>query len=341
MNKNIYSLAFMRAHDIILIADCNQKIVDANPACCHTLKYSQEDLLTMDISEVFADQKEGLKFSKEICKANVVVDNKEHEFKTKDGKAFPVLINADKLDEETNTFMLVAKDVSNFNKQKENYFTKKEMMVLGKMAQNVAHDLKNPLNNIFLGLHQFRSVLPEENEEVGFYLNFLEKNSRRINELISSSLSAESILQLHKEQLDLNELVNEAAKNAADKIQTSNIILNLDLADRPFQFKLDKEKMLMALDNLIVNAIESVPEDDGIIYIKTSQKNGKAALVISDNGHGIPAADIRNIYDPYFSTKSKRMGLGLVNTEQILNAHEVEMEVQSEIGKGSTFTLYF
>src|SRR5690606_40491698 len=66
-------------------------------------------------------------------------------------------------------------------KEKENHFTKKEMMVLGKMAQNVAHDLKNPLNNIFLGLHQFRTVLPEDNEEINFYLDFLEKNSRRIH----------------------------------------------------------------------------------------------------------------------------------------------------------------
>ena len=341
MNKNIYSLAFMRAHDIILIADCNQQIIDANPAACHRLGYSLEDLSTMDISQVFSEHKDGLKFSKDICKTNVGVDSKEHLFKTNDGQSFPVLINANKIDDETDTFMVVAKEMSNYNKEQENHFTKKEMMALGKMAQNAAHDLKNPLNNIFLGLHQFRSILPEENEEAKFYLDFLEKNSRRINELISSSLSAQAVLQLHKEQLDLNELVNEAAENAADKIQMSNIILNLDLADRPIRFKLDKEKMLMALDNLIVNAIESVPEDDGIIYIKTGQKNGKAALVISDNGQGIPASDLRNIYDSNFTTKSKRMGLGLVNTEQILNAHEVEMDVQSEIGRGSTFTLYF
>ena len=341
MNKNIYSLAFMRAHDIILIADCNQKIIDANPAACRRLGFSREDLSTMNISQVFSSHNDGLKFCKDICKTNVVVDNKKYMFKTGDGKSFPVLVDANKIDDETEIFMVVAKDISSYNQEQENHFTKKEMMVLGKMAQNVAHDLKNPLNNIFLGLHQFRSVIPEGNEEARFYLDFLEKNSRRINELISSSLSAESVLQLHKEQLDLNELVNEAAEKASDKIQMSNIILNLDLSDRPFHFKLDKEKMLMALDNLIVNAIESVPENDGIIYIKTGQKNGKAALVISDNGHGIPAADLRNIYDSNFTTKSKSMGLGLANTEQILNAHEVEMDVQSEIGRGSTFTLYF
>src|SRR5690606_37575588 len=112
---------------------------------------------------------------------------------------------------------------------------------------------------------------------------------------------------------DLNELVNEAANNAKEKMNLSNIIVNVDLTDQPIHFDLEKEKMLMALDNMIVNAIESVPEDDGIIYIKTGQKEGKAALVISDNGLGIPPNDLKNIYDPYFSTKSKKRGLGLTS----------------------------
>lgn len=341
MNESIYRLAFMRSHDIILIADCNHNIIDANPAACRTLGLARENLLAMHLSGVFSDPNVGNRFLKDVCKPNAMINHMEYEFMTESGLPVAVLVNADKIDDETDTFMLVAKDVTHYKKEKEDHFTKKEMVTLGKMAQNVAHDLKNPLNNIFLGLHQFRSVLPEDNEEVSFYINFLEKNSRRLNDLISHSLSLEAILQLHKEQHDINELVNEAAKNVREKIAMSNIILNLDLADRPIHIALDKEKMLMALDNLIVNAIESIPENDGIIYIKTGEKKGKPTLVISDNGRGIPSTDLKNIYDPYFSTKSQQRGLGLTNTEQILNAHEVEMEAKSELGKGSTFTLYF
>lgn len=341
MNEDIYRLAYMRSHDIIFIADCNHNIIDANPAACHTLGFSKEDFLSMHLSQVFSDRDVGNQFLKDICKPHSRVSHMEHEFVTDSGRPVPVLLNADKIDEATDTFMVVAKNVSDYKREKESHFTKKEMVTLGRMAQNISHDLKNPLNNIFLGLHQFRSVLPQDDEEVSFYLDFLEKNSRRLNDLITDSLSLKAILQLHKEQHDLNELVNEAANNAKEKIAMSNVILNLDLSDQPMPFALDKEKILMALDNLIVNAIESVPEDDGIIYIKTGEKKGKAALVISDNGSGIPSTDIKSIYDPYFSTKSNKRGLGLTNTEQILNAHEVEMEIQSELGKGSTFTLYF
>ena len=81
--------------------------------------------------------------------------------------------------------------------------------------------------------------------------------------------------------------------------------------------------------------------EDGVIYIRTEYKDGKASLVISDNGHGIPRENMKKIFQPYFTTKPKGMGLGLANTEQILNAHNIEMDIQSEVGKGSTFTLYF
>src|SRR5690606_11389313 len=155
-------------------------------------------------------------------------------------------------------------------------------------------------------------------------------------------LGPSAIFQLQKERLDLNVLVKEAAHIVEDKIQTANIIMNLDLSDEAIYYDLDKEKMLMALNNLIINAIESMVEVEGVIYIRTRQKEDKkASLMISDNGQGIAASELKNIYQPFFTTKSRGMGLGLVNTEQILNAHEVEMEVRSEVGKGSTFTLYF
>ena len=337
----IYNLAFLRSHDIILIADCTHRIIEANPSAISIFGYSKEEFLRMDLSQIFSDGKQGSQFLKDICKKHLV-NLKEYEFKKKNGKVFPVLVNADNIDPETETFMVVAKDVSRYKKEKEDHYTRKEMMLLGKMAQTVAHDLKNPLNNLLLGLHQFETTFSEQNEEVSFYLNFLKKNTHRINELINTLLGPSAIFRLQKERLDLNELVREATRISQDKIQIANVIMNLDLSDDALFYEVDREKMLMALNNLIVNAIESMTEEEGVVYIRTRQKKeGKASIMISDNGHGISESDLKNIYQPFYTTKSRGMGLGLVNTEQILNAHEIEMEVRSEVGKGSTFTLYF
>jgi PAS domain S-box-containing protein len=340
MNKNIYSLAFSRSHDFIIIADCDHQIIEVNPATVGTFGYSQEELLKMSLHDLFTDPQVGHQFLKDVCKKDFVV-HREYMVKQKEGENFPVLVNADKIDEESGIFMVVGKNVRLYKQEKEAQQTKREMMLLGKMSQTIAHEIRNPLNNILLGLNQFQTILPDDNEEVAFYMNYLEKNGHRINELINKLLGPSSVFEIKKISTNLNDLVVEASKLSADKLKALNILLNLDLSDQPLYFEMDPGKMVMALNNLIVNAIESVKEDEGVIYIRTGYKGEKACLMISDNGHGISESDIHKISQPFFTTKSYGIGLGLVNTEQILSAHGFELEVQSEVGKGSTFTLYF
>src|SRR5690606_213344 len=106
-------------------------------------------------------------------------------------------------------------------------------------------------NNIFLGMNQFRSLLSEDKrEDVAFYLDYLDKNSIRIKEIIDKLLGPGALFKMNKSRVDLNELVNDAAKAHGDKITNSKIILNLDLSEQPLLFELDKEMMLMALNNL-------------------------------------------------------------------------------------------
>ena len=156
MHKNIYSLAFSKSHDIILLADCDHRITECNPTAVQALGYSEEELLKMNLSQLFTDTKDGLKFVKDICKEGYIV-HKEYQLKKKDAGSFPVLINADKIDEETGTFMVVAKDVSVYQGEKNSQHAQKEMVSIGKLGQTLAHDIKNPLNNILLGINNMLS----------------------------------------------------------------------------------------------------------------------------------------------------------------------------------------
>lgn len=340
MDMNIYFLAFSRSHDTIIIADCDHQIIEVNPAAIKNLGYSREEFLGMDLSQLFLEEKDGTNFLKNICKKDQVV-HWEFLLKNKNGQSIPSLLNAGEIDDDAGVVMVVAQNITKLQEKKEAQQTKKEMMLLGKMSQTIAHEIRNPLNNILLGLNQFRSVLEDGDEEVAFYLDYLEKNGHRINELINKLLGPASLFKMKKEKMDVNGLVEEAVKAASDKIRISNIILKLDLSDEPLLFELDKEKMLMALNNLIVNAIESITEEEGVIYIRTGFIGDRTSLVISDTGHGISKENMKKIYQPFFTTKSDGMGLGLINTEQILSAHGIEMEVQSEEGKGTTFSLSF
>src|SRR5690606_902924 len=116
MNKNIYSLAFSRSRDFIIIADCHHQIIEVNPATITTFGYSREELLKMSLDDLFSDSKVGLQFIKDICKKDFIV-HQELMFRQKNGEVFPVLINADKIDEESEIFMVVAKNVKLYKQE--------------------------------------------------------------------------------------------------------------------------------------------------------------------------------------------------------------------------------
>ena len=336
---NIYRLAFSKSHDIIILADCDRLIIEVNPAAVKNLGYSEDEFLNMDLAQLFFDKKEADKLLEDMCVKDLVV-HQEFSFVDKDGKSFPALVNADQIDDENGTFMVVAQNISVFKQQKEAEQDKKEMIVIGTMSQKIAHEIKNPLNNVLLGLNQLRASQVNLNEDGEFYIDFLERNGLRINELLDKLINPLNLFNMKREKVQLNELVNEAVKYTWEKFKKLNIAVKMDLSAHPIHRDLDPKKMIIAINNILVNSMEAINED-GVIYIRTEYKDGKASLVISDNGHGIPRENMKKIFQPYFTTKPKGMGLGLANTEQILNAHNIEMDIQSEVGKGSTFTLYF
>lgn len=336
---NIYKLAFSKSHDIIILADCNRLIIEVNPAAVRDLGYSEDEFLKMDLAQLFSDKREAHKLLEDMCVKDLVV-HQEFSFVDKGGKSFPVLVNADQIDDEKGTFMVVAQNISLFKQQKEAEQVKKEMILIGTMSQKIAHEIKNPLNNVLLGLNQLRSSQTNLDEDGEFYMNFLERNGLRINELLDKLINPLNLFNMKREKVLLNELVSEAIKHIAEDFQKLNISLKMDLSALPIHRELDPKKMIMAINNILVNSMESIKED-GVVYVRTDYKDGKASLMISDNGDGISRNDMKKIFQPYFTTKPKGMGLGLANTEQILNAHNIEMDIQSEVGKGSTFTLYF
>ena len=104
---------------------------------------------------------------------------------------------------------------------------------------------------------------------------------------------------------------------------------------------LDIPKIKIALLNLILNAIEAVPESFGEIYISTLQSGNVLCIKIKDNGIGISEENINRLFEPYFTSKPNGMGLGLTATLNILQSHKATVEVESEEGKGTTFSVYF
>jgi len=197
------------------------------------------------------------------------------------------------------------------------------------------HEIRNPLTNINLAVEMLNRLTTGEQEKI--YLDIILRASTQINALVTDLVS---IVVIRKEH-SLHQLLDDVLLVIADRITLKNITVIKEYGVRDFSGTLDCEKINIALTNIIINAIDAMPDKNGQLKLTTSMVNGRFELQINDNGCGISVASLEHIFEPYFTQKIGGLGIGLAATFEILKTNKVNMTVQSEIGTGTTFTLSF
>lgn len=210
----------------------------------------------------------------------------------------------------------------------------------GRISRTIAHEVRNPLTNINLALEQLKTEM-KHSEDSAMLLDMISRNSDRINQLISDLLNSTRTNLLAFDNSNINKLLNETVELAQDRIELKKIKIIKEYSDGINNISVDVQKIKIAFLNIIVNAIEAMEEGKGILTLKTEAREGRCIVTISDNGKGITKEDINRLFEPYFTTKEKGIGLGLTNTQNIILSHKASMSVQSEVGKGTTFIISF
>ena len=208
----------------------------------------------------------------------------------------------------------------------------------GRVARTIAHEIRNPLTNIILATDQIKAS-PKGNEETLMLLDMITRNGNRINLMISELLASTKFSQLQYSKIAVGTLLDETLELAKDRLELKHIKLQKNYSNPGCEVNVDIEKMKIALLNVIVNAIEAMEKDKGILEIKTTHKNDKCFIDITDNGMGMNEETLQKLFDPYFTNKSGGNGLGLTNTQNIILNHKGSINVKSEEGKGSEFTI--
>jgi signal transduction histidine kinase len=147
--------------------------------------------------------------------------------------------------------------------------------------------------------------------------------------------------KLHLELVNPREIVEGVIALAADRIKLNQVKLHVNHQPELPRILIDPNKIQIALLNIITNAIESMPLENGILNIRTSLVDKIITIEIKDNGKGIPAANISKLFDPFFTEKHGGMGLGLTTTKNILVSHSAQIDVKSELTKGTSFYIRF
>jgi PAS domain S-box-containing protein len=340
LTEKVYKKAFQKSHEILILANCDYQVIEANEAAEMNFGYSKEEFKKLSLPCLFFHEKEGDQFTLEICKHNNVI-NWEYVLKAKSGKPISALVNGDKIDDASGTYLLVARNVAEINKETQAVIKKNQLLATKNMIRLFVHEMKNLSNSISLAAHELKENLEKKSMSASDCLNFIQENNQKMGELINSLLNIDKGITLDYDFLDINELLKETIQNNSEKLKLMDIQLISDLAVEKFFYPIDKIKFQMVLNNIIQNAIESISKGNGIISISSKVANQKAVVKISDNGSGIRKDDTENLFNPYFTTKEKGNGLGLSITKQVLFGHQIGFHLESEKNSGCTFSLYF
>jgi signal transduction histidine kinase len=210
----------------------------------------------------------------------------------------------------------------------------------GRIARTIAHEVRNPLTNINLAVEQLQTELDGLRPENGeLMLEMINRNSARINGLITDLLNSTKFTDLVYAKVSVNHLLDETLELAGDRIQLKNIAViknySVDICD----ISIDVERIKIAFLNIIVNAVEAMEPGKGILRLTTFSREDKCVIQIADNGPGIAKESQTRIFEPYFTNKPKGTGLGLTNTQNIILNHNGQITFESKNGEGTTFTI--
>lgn len=211
----------------------------------------------------------------------------------------------------------------------------------GRIARTIAHEVRNPLTNIDLAVAQIKADLPAQDENINMLFNMVSRNSKRINQLISELLDATRFAELNFTLASLNTIMDEALVLAKDRLELNQIRVEKKYDTDICNISVDPEKVKIAFLNLIVNAVEAMEPQKGILRIQTRTEDGNCIVEITDNGHGMTDEQLNKVFEPYFSTKSTGNGLGLTNTANIILNHKGDISVTSKPGQGTSFIIKF
>jgi signal transduction histidine kinase len=207
-----------------------------------------------------------------------------------------------------------------------------KLAATGRLVRTLAHEVRNPLNNIQMSVEQL--ITSNKSEDDALFLEIIQRNSKRINDLITELLNSARPTELVFKKAILQGVLD-------DRFTLQHINMRVRYPETPCYIQADNSKLKIAFLNIIINAVEAMKDMQGELTIAINPTAGAYVVEIIDNGCGISSENISKLFEPYFTSKRNGMGLGLAATLNILQAHKAHIDVKSKENMGTTFLISF
>lgn len=339
-----YRSLFERSFDAIFVADSHMRFRDVNPAVEKLLGYSRDELLRVNPARLFdrLDSLRQLRFS--VREFNQIKDF-ETTIVSKEGRKRICLISVWAVEDAAGKpvwYQGIVRDITEQKKAQQELIIAEKLTMTGKLARSIAHEVRNPLTNLSLALDQLRDELADRQEETQLYTDIIGRNVERISTLITDMLNSSKPRELDRKPQSLNDVVRDTLGFVNDRIKLKQMKLTTNFSTDDCTAPLDLEQVRMALTNILINAVEAMEPGQGELRIDTyCLDDTQVCVIIRDNGSGIAPENIQRLFDPFFTGKQSGMGLGLTATQNIVTSHRGHIEVDSEMGQGTTFKITF
>ena len=247
--------------------------------------------------------------------------------------------------------LLVFTDMTELKGLEEQVRRSDQLSSVGTLAAGMAHEIKNPLDTI----KTFTQLLPQRYADEEFRQDFsslVAHEVSRIDGIVNQLLSFSKPTKPHLMPMNLHGAIEQVLKLMNEQLTQKHISLDTRLDAASDKILGDESLLFQALINLHLNAIDAIEQDGSILVSTTNcayrfaQTTGESALKqcirfqISDSGKGIDKESLQKIFDPFFTSKSEGTGMGLSVSHGIIQEHHGVVEVESELGKGTTFYIY-
>lgn len=217
---------------------------------------------------------------------------------------------------------------------------REHLSMMGNLAATVAHEVRNPLNAISMGLQRLKAEFQPTQDE-GEYSRFIElmrAEVHRLNSIVEEFLTLSRPLNIKPDLVKVDQLLKDLTTLTEGDAESSGVdIAVVHHGPRPV-VKADPDYLKQVLLNLILNGLQAMPEG-GRLTIETSIRDGRMRLSVNDTGEGIAPENLARIFEPYFTTKSEGSGLGLPIARRIVESHGGTIEVASQTGTGTRFDI--
>ncbi|OGR95254.1 MAG: hypothetical protein A2902_04835 [Elusimicrobia bacterium RIFCSPLOWO2_01_FULL_64_13] len=334
--------------DVLIVTDARLTILSVNRATSELLGYPEEALAGQPFSRVLPGDARLTQEDLAAALRKAPILGLEMELQSRNGKRFPVLFSAQAMqtgDGGARNFVCVARDITERKNLEGMVLQSEKMSAVGQLAAGVAHEINNPLGAI-LGFAQGMARRTPPGDPNEFSVKSIEREAIRCKNLVQNLLAYSRASKEPPAPISLNQCVLRALSLVESQANLTGVTIVQDLAEDLPGILGVANHIEQVVVNLAGNSLDAMPGGGALkvsTLLESPEGNGQVRLDVEDTGSGIPPDILNRVFEPFFTTKDpgKGTGLGLAMIYEIVQKHQGTIDVRSDPGKSTVFTLRF